>query len=51
VENQPAPDVLPTTATATIINAAKISPHAYFTSINWPLNKALPKGVAFWILH
>jgi hypothetical protein len=46
VENLPALDVLLTTTTVTIINAAKISLRACFTSANWPLNKALLKGVA-----
>jgi hypothetical protein len=27
-----------------ILNAAKSSLHAYFKGVNWPLNKALPKG-------
>jgi hypothetical protein len=47
VENLPAPDVLPMTTTVTITNAAKISLRTYFTSANWPLYKALHKGIAF----
>ncbi len=52
MENQPTLDVLPTTTTnqssvvVTITNAAKTSLHAYFTSVKWPLNKALPKKAA-----
>jgi hypothetical protein len=30
-----------------ISNAAKSSLHAYFEGVNWPLNKALPKGAEF----
>jgi hypothetical protein len=51
VENLPAPDVLPMMTTVTITNAAKISLCTYFTITNWSLNKSLPVGVAFWILH
>jgi hypothetical protein len=30
-----------------ILNATKSSLHAYFKGVNWPLNKALPKGAEF----
>ena len=30
-----------------ISNDAKSSLHAYFEGVNWPLNKALPKGAEF----
>ena len=30
-----------------ISNAAKSSLRAYFEGVNWPLNKALPKGAEF----
>ena len=30
-----------------ILNAAKSALHAYFEGLNWPLNKALPKGAKF----
>jgi hypothetical protein len=30
-----------------ILNAAKSSLRAYFEGVNWPLNKALPKGAEF----
>ncbi len=30
-----------------ISSAAKLSLHAYFEEVNWPLNKALPRGAEF----
>ena len=34
-------------AVSVISNAAKSSLRAYFEGVNWPLNKALPKGAEF----